>query len=138
VVLGGVALCNVVHLVDDLIALPRPVTESLPAAVQTALFIAMGVLGAVAAWRGRAGAFTALGVGAGAIFVGQGLLYLDALRASGMTTVFPDALTRLAIAMSLLQVVPVGIVSVLGSRKVVTPAAPVDTATVDPLWRPSS
>ena len=137
-VLLAVSLCNVVHLVDDLVALPRPITQSLPAAVQTALFIAMGVLGAVAAWRGRAGAFTALGVGAGAIFVGQGLLYLGALRASGMTTVFPDGLTRLAIAMSLVQVVPVGVLSVLGSRRVGPPVAAVDAATVDLQWPQST
>ena len=137
-VLLVVSLCNVVHLVDDLFALPRPVTQSLPAAVQTALFIALGVLGAVAAWRGRTGAFTALGVGAGAIFVGQGLLYLGALRASGMTTVFPHGLTRLAIAMSLLQVVPVGVVSVLGGRRVVPPVPAVDAATVDSQWPQST
>jgi hypothetical protein len=138
VVLLVVSLGNVVHLVDDLLALPRPLTQSLPAAVQTALFIGMGVLGAVAAWRGRAGAFTALGVGAGAIFVGQGLLYLDPLRASGTTTVFPDELTRLAIALSLVQVVPVGLISVLGGRRLAAPDPAAPTGTVDPSWPQSS
>ena len=117
VVLGVIALLNLTHLADDLFAVPLPVATMALAALQTVLFLALGLFGAIRAWRGGDGAFTALGVGSGALFVGQGLLYLSALTASQTTSLFPDVLARFVIAASLVQVIPLGIVAVVGTRR---------------------
>jgi hypothetical protein len=119
--LGTVAALNLVHLVDDLFAVPLPGSTRAVAALQTVMFIAVGLLGALRAWRGGDGAFTALGVGAGAVFVGQGLLYLGVLGASQTASVFPDWLARLVVALSLAQAVPVGIIAVEGTRRLGPP-----------------
>ncbi len=117
IVLLVVSLLNVTHLVDDFLAVPAPFTEQLVAATQTALFIALGLFGAIVSLRGRDGAFTALGVGSGAILIGQGLLYLDPLTKTSSLSVFPDTLTRLVIALSLVQAVWVIAVAVIGNRR---------------------
>ena len=116
-VLLAVSLLNVTHLIDDLAAVPLPLPERLISAVQTALFIALGAFGAVVSLRGRDGAFTALGVGSGGIFIGQGLLYMDALRTTTSATVFPDPLARLVVSLSLAQLLAVGAVAVIGHRR---------------------
>ena len=116
-VLLVVSLLNGTHLVDDFLAMPVPVTDQLFAAVQTALFIALGAFGAVVAWRGRDGAFTALGVGSGGIFIGQGVLYFEALRTVNSASVFPAWVTRAVVALSLAQVLWVGAVAVIGNRR---------------------
>ena len=111
-----VAAANVVHLIDDLGATPVPLSQSVVSAVQTFTFIAIGVFTAVRAIQSRDGAFTALGVSAGAIFVGQGLLYTSVLGASQTASVFPGWLTRTVIAASLAQVIPLGVAAVFGTR----------------------
>ncbi|WP_370327243.1 hypothetical protein [Euzebya sp.] len=95
------ALANGIHLVDDLFATPIPLAESAVSAVQTLLFIAIAAFGAIRAIQGGEGAFTALGVGSGAVFIGQGLLYAAVLSASQTASVFPGWLTRAVIAASL-------------------------------------
>ena len=118
VILGLTATLNLTHLVDDLFAVPLPAASAALAAVQTALFVLVGVFGAVRAWQAGDGAFTALGVGSAALFVGQGILYLTVLTTSQTATVFPPALTRAAVALSLTQVLPLGVVAVVGSRRI--------------------
>lgn len=117
VVLGIVALANVSNLVDDLVAVPMPWSTIALSALQTGLFVAVGLFGAVRGWQAGEGAFTALGVGAGALFVGQGLLYLSVLGASQLATVFPDVVPRTVVAASLMQALPIGAVAVLGTRR---------------------
>jgi hypothetical protein len=121
-VLGVVILLNLPGLVDDVVAVPLPLPAVLSAAGQTAAFLAVAAFGAVRGWRGGDGAFTALGVGAAALLLGQGLLAWPALSASQLATVFPDALSRTAVAASLLQALPVGVVAVIGSRRLLPPA----------------
>ena len=116
-VLFVVSVLNITHLADDFLAVPAPLSSQLVAGVQTALFIAIGLFGAFIAWRGREGAFTALGVGSAGILVGQGVLYLAALRAATAASVFPDWMTRLIISLSLFQALWVGIVAVVGNRR---------------------
>ena len=116
-VLLAVAAINLVHLADDLFAAPAPVSAKILAATQTAIFIAVAVFGGVRAWQAREGAFTALGVGSVAAFVGQGLLYLPALTSSQLQSVAPDIVGRLAIAVSLVQLLPVGLIAVIGTRR---------------------
>jgi hypothetical protein len=122
-VLGVVVLLNGTHLVDDLFAVPMPASVVALAAVQTTLFMAIGAFGAIRAWQSGDGAFTALGVGAGAVLIGQGLLYLPVLTASQLETVFPDWLARLTVATSLTQALAIGAVAVLGTRRLLPAVA---------------
>lgn len=119
-VLAGTAALNVAQLVDDLFAVPLPASTAALAAVQTALFIAVAAVGAARAWRAGRGASTVLGVGSVALFLGQGLLYRSVLTSSQTTSVFPPAVSRAAVALSLAQLVPVGLVAVLGARREAT------------------
>jgi hypothetical protein len=121
VVLGILAVANLVHLADDLLAVPLPLPTILLAAGQTALFLLIAAFGALRAWQGREGAFTALGVGASALLVGQGLLYLGVLTTSQTASIFPDAVTKGVVALSLAQALPLGIVTVLGTRRLLPP-----------------
>jgi hypothetical protein len=117
IVLAAIAVLNLTHLVDDFLAVPMPLSSVLLSAFQTALFIGIGFFGAIRGWQAQEGAFTALGVGAGAMFVGQGLLYLSVLSASQVASVFPVEVARLAVAVSLMQVLPIGAVAVIGTRR---------------------
>ncbi len=123
VVLGIVGLLNLAHLIDDLVAVPLPWGTRALSAGQTALFVAIGLFGAVKGWQAREGAFTALGVGAGALFIGQGALYLGsgALTTSQTASVFPLELTRIVIALSAAQAIPLLLVAVLGTRRTLPP-----------------
>lgn len=117
VVLGLVVVANVVFLVDALFALPLPVAGAVFAAAQSALFLAIGAFGALRGWQGKDGAFTALGVGAGALVVGQGLLLWSVLSASQLSTVFPDVVPRVVTGMNIMQAIPLGLVAVLGTQR---------------------
>jgi hypothetical protein len=116
-VLAVVVALNLTRLADDLFAVPQPLTVAVFAAGQTALFLGIAAFGALRAWQAGDGAFTALGVGAGALLVGQGLLALHALSASQLATLLPDAVARLVIALSLVQALTVGAVAVIGTRR---------------------
>lgn len=117
VVLGALVAANVVFLVDDLLALPLPLGSHLGAAAQTALFCALGVFGAWRGWQARDGAFIALGVGAGALFVGRGLLLWPLLGAAQVPTVLPEVVPRLVAGLNIMQIVPLGIVAFVGTRR---------------------
>ena len=117
-VLGVVSLANLAQLYDDFFALPLAFGDAALKGLQTALFIVIGVFGAVRAWQGRDGAFAALGVGSIAIFVGQGLLYWTALASSQTTSAFPTAVSRMVIALSLAQLLPVGLLSLWGNNRI--------------------
>jgi hypothetical protein len=120
-VLGAIVALNVTHLIDDLFAMPvTPGTRAL-AAAQTVLFLAIGAFGTSRAWQGGDGAFTALGVGSGAVLVGQGLLYWAVLSVSQVTSLFPDLLARITVGVSIAQALPIGIVAVIGTRRLLPP-----------------
>jgi hypothetical protein len=120
-VLGAIVALNVTHLIDDLFAMPvTPGTRAL-AAAQTVLFLAIGAFGTSRAWQGGDGAFTALGVGSGAVLVGQGLLYWAVLSVSQITSLFPDLLARITVGVSIAQALPIGIVAVIGTRRLLPP-----------------
>lgn len=122
VVLGAVSAANLTNLVNDVLAVPAPVSTTVLAVVQTGTFVALGVLGARHAWRGGDGGFTALGIGAGSILVGQGLLLLPALGSSQLATVFPPALSRAVVALSVAQALPLAVATVVGARRTMPPA----------------
>lgn len=121
VVLGIIVALNATHLVDDLFAVPLPTAVTVVAALQTAMFLAIGAFGAWRGWQASEGAFTALGVGAGAVFVGQGLLYASVLSVSQVASLFPEVFARLTVGLSIAQVVPLGIVVVVGTRRLLPP-----------------
>jgi hypothetical protein len=112
----ALGILNLFHLVDDLFGTPVPLAETAVYAIQTAVFIAIALFGAIRTLQGREGAFTALGVGAGAVFIGQGLLYASVLSASQTASLFPGSLTRSIIAASIASIVPLGIAAVVGTR----------------------
>ena len=117
IVLLVVSVLNITHLVDDFLAVPAPFATQLISGLQTALFIALGLFGAIVSLRGRDGAFTALGVGAGGVFVGQGVLYWDALTKTSSASVFPGWLARAVVSLSIAQALWVGAIAVIGNRR---------------------
>jgi len=121
VLLGLLAAANLIHLGDDLFAVALPLTTRAFAAVQTALFILIAGFGALRGWQAREGAFTAIGVGAAALLVGQGLLYAAVLSTSQTASLWPAAVTRIVVALSLVQALPLGIVAVVGTRWLLPP-----------------
>jgi hypothetical protein len=120
-VLGAPVLHNPTHLVDDLFAVPLPAGVRAIAAAQTVLFLAIGAFGTLRAWQAQEGAFTALGVGSLAVLVGQGLLYWSVLSVSQISSLFPDLLARVTVGLSVAQVIPLGIVAVIGTRRLLPP-----------------
>lgn len=128
-VLGVVTLLNTTNLVDDLFASPVPLTSQLLPAAQTLLFLAIGAFGAARGWQAGPGAFTALGVGSAALLVGQGILYLPLLSSSQGASVFPIAVTRAAVAASVMQAIPVGIAAIIGTRRLLPPLEPQPAST---------
>ena len=117
-VLLVIGLANVIHLVDDLFATPIPLSEAAVTAIQTFFFIVIAVFGAARAIQGAEGAFTALGVSSAAIFIGQGVLYFSVLGASQTASLFDGSLTRVVIALSCAQVIPMAVATVRGTRAV--------------------
>jgi hypothetical protein len=106
----AVALLNTIHFVDELRAWPVATVDVLFGLLHTALFVGVGVLGAVMARGAPQGPVLSLGVASGAVLFHQGLLQLPMLTASQLPTVWPPALLRLAVALSLAQAVWVAVV----------------------------
>ena len=119
-VLALIALLNLVHLVEDLSSWVS-LEERLFAAGQTALYLTLAFGAAVRARRGDYAGVTALGIGAGALFLGQGLLYLPVLGSSQVSAAVPAWLLRLAVGASLAQILPLAVVAWRAGR-VVQPA----------------
>lgn len=106
-VVAVIAVLDVVHAVDDVLAVPATVGENLYALAQSAGFIAIGMFGAVRGWRGGDGSVVALAIGAAALFVGIGLTHTSSLTSSQIATVMPPILTRFIVAANLVLAVPV-------------------------------
>jgi hypothetical protein len=117
VILLLLAVANLINLADDLFATPLRDGTTWTAAAQTAFFIGIALFAGWRTLQGGEGAFTALGVGAGAIFIGQGLLYISVLSSSQTASIFPGWVTRAVVAASLAQVLPLGVASVIGTRR---------------------
>jgi hypothetical protein len=106
----AVAALNTIHFVDEPLAWPAATVDVLFGLLHTALFVGVGVLGAVLAWRARQGPLLSLGLASGAVLFHQGLLQLPLLTASQLPTVWPPPLLRLAVALSLVQAIWVVVV----------------------------
>ncbi len=60
-------------------------------------------------------------MGSVAVAVGQGLLYWSVLGVSQISSLFPDLFARVTVGVSIAQVVPLGIVAVIGTRTLLPP-----------------
>lgn len=105
-VLAAVAVLDVLHTVDDLVAVPATVAENITAGLQAGLFIAVAFFGAWRAWRAGDGAATALLVGAAALTVGIGLLHLATLTRSQVASMLPAWVARAVTAANLVLPLP--------------------------------
>lgn len=116
VVLGVVVAANVVHAVDDLVAVPATTAEHLVAGGTSA--VVLGLAG-YCLWRGRRGdaaGFAALAIGSLVLLFGQGLPHRAALGASQLATSLPDGFTRGVVAASLVAALPGVAAAVLAER----------------------
>lgn len=105
VVVMGVATFNLVHLPDEVLALPLSAVDVAFGLLHNVLFIAVGLIGAAMAYRGRSGAGWGLFAGSLAVAFHQGFLQLGQLGASQLPTVWPTWVIRLAVAASVAQFV---------------------------------
>lgn len=118
VVLAAVVALDVIHAIDDVVAMPATIAEDIWALLQSGVFIAMGGWGALRAWQAREAGEIALAVGAGALFLGIGLGHVSSLTSSQMVTVLPAAFTRAVVAANLAVVVPAAWVAWHVNRRV--------------------
>ncbi|MPZ73581.1 MAG: hypothetical protein GEU74_10190 [Nitriliruptorales bacterium] len=126
---GVLVLLNVVHAIDDVLAVPATLGENLYALAQSLIFIGMGGFGAVRGWRGGEGGPTALAIGAGALFVGVGLTHLGSLTSSQVASTLPAAFTRAVVASNIAALPPVLLAVAYVLRKEAPVDAPGDDAT---------
>ena len=113
----AIAALDVVHAIDDVVAVPASLGENLYALVQSAAYIGIATFGAIRGWRGGDGSLVALGVGAAALFVGIGLTHTSSLSSSQVATLMPPGVTRLIVATNLAFFVPVAVVLALETRR---------------------
>lgn len=106
VLVAAVVAIDVVHAIDDLLAVPATLTEDLLAGAQSAAFIAIGAFGARASWRGRDGAATGLAIGVAALVLGIGVAHLEALTSSQIVSLLPDSFARIVTALNLSLALP--------------------------------
>ena len=109
VTLLAVAVVDAVHAAGDLMAVPATFSENLYAGLQSAAFIAIGVFGARSAWRGRAGAATAVVVAGFALALGIGLTHFTVLTSSQVASAGPDWFARAVTAANLTLVLPMAL-----------------------------
>ncbi len=124
VVLAGVAMLDIVQVIDEMASSVVTGGEMLIAAAPSAVAIALAGVASRKAWSGGPGASIALAVGAIAISVTFGAAELPVLSVSQVVTSLPDPFSRLVIAVSLMSVVPVAIVALAGYE----PASETDDA----------
>jgi hypothetical protein len=110
-ILGLVVLVDLIHSVDDLFAVPATFLQNLGASAQSGLFLALGAVGAVWAWRSGATAWIGLLIGASGIALGIGVSHIFVLTSSQIATTLSEAFTRAAIAASIGVSIPAALVA---------------------------
>jgi hypothetical protein len=103
VAVGGVALLNGIHLVDEIVARPQDLLDVLSSFLHTGFFVALALAAALWVWHGQDGRRLALGIGAGGILFHQGLLQLGVLSATSMDTIWPLWSLRTLVVLSVAQ-----------------------------------
>lgn len=107
-VLGTLVVLDVIHSVDDILAVPATLGQNISASLQSALFIGLGAYGALWAWRAGNGAWVGILLGAFGLALGIGATHLISLTSSQIATTFPPAFTRAVIAANVAVLVPAG------------------------------
>jgi hypothetical protein len=117
VLLGVMAAANLVGVIDDVAAVPMPLSTAVFAGAQTVLWSGVGLYGAWRGWRGGYADVWALAACAAIVAVGQGLLLVSVLASSQLATLFPDWFPRLLVAASLAQGVVIVTVALVAQRR---------------------
>jgi tetratricopeptide (TPR) repeat protein len=84
-------------------ALPLPALDVVFGILHNLLFIGAGLVGAALTWRKPEGSLLPLGIASGAVLFHQGLLQVAQLGASQLATVWPTAVIRALVALSVGQ-----------------------------------
>jgi hypothetical protein len=117
-VLGVLVVLDVVHSVDDVLAVPATLGENISASLQSGLFIAVGAYGAWMAWRAGGGAWIGILLGAFGLAIGIGATHLISLTSSQIATDLSAGFTRFVTAANVAVLVPAGFVAWLVHEKV--------------------
>lgn len=106
--LGFLVVLDVIHSVDDILAVPATLGQNISASLQSALFIALGAYGALWSWRAGKTAWAGILLGAFGLALGIGATHLISLTSSQIASTFPTAFTRAVIAANVAVLVPAG------------------------------
>jgi hypothetical protein len=102
---------NVVHAVDDILALPATFWENVVASAQSGLFLAGAVVGAYVALRHVDSGWLGILIGAGMLAVGIGVTHAFTLASSQVITTLPEWFSRAVVAGSVAVAVPAAFVA---------------------------
>ncbi|MGQ0679793.1 MAG: hypothetical protein ACT4OM_09100 [Actinomycetota bacterium] len=127
-VLGVVVLLDIVHSVDDVLAVPATLGQNISASLQAGLFIALGSYGAWWAWRAGSGAWVGILLGGIGLALGIGATHLITLTSSQIATTLPEWFTRLVIASSAAVLVPAAFLAWRLHEPMIVESGPADHA----------
>jgi hypothetical protein len=102
-VVAGVATFNLIHLRDEVGALPLPALDVAYGIFHNLLFIGIGLTGVAVALRRGTASLLPLGIASGAVAFHQGFLQVQQLGGAELATLWPEAMIRLAVGMSVAQ-----------------------------------
>ena len=97
-VFAVVVLINLIHGVDDLIAVPASAGQNVAAAAQTFIPLLIAAWATAKALRARSGAAQALLLGTFALVIPLGLTHTAVLASSQVATTLPEWFSRVAVA----------------------------------------
>jgi hypothetical protein len=109
VLAAGLVLTGVIHLVDDISAVPATFGQNLAETAKWGSFLLIGAVGAVVAWRARYLASTGLGFAIGGVSLGIGVSHMYTLARSQIASTIAPGFSRFMVAATLLFVVPAGL-----------------------------
>lgn len=108
-VLGVLVVVDIVHSVDDVLAVPATLWENVSASAQSALFIALGAYGAWWSWKATGGSWIGILLGALGLALGIGATHLISLTSSQIATELSPAFTRAVVAANAAVLFPAGL-----------------------------
>ncbi len=110
-VLAALVVVDIVHSVDDVLAVPATLGQNIGASLQSGLFIALGAYGAWMAWRAGGAAWVGILLGAFGLALGIGATHLISLTSSQIATDLSAGFTRFVVAANAAVLVPAGLVA---------------------------